>query len=174
MYIRLPSAKHAYGTPEFSAYVPGERRHAPKTTVVRLYRPHDRKVIDEIERVGGPLHDLEVVARLYCEQKDDGSAMPVFAPGEMRRLNVVGMPIFLDKLLEGDFFGEISALRGVPRTANVRAIGDVELLCFDRDHVLDLVRHEPRLAEALERAATQRSENSQAAINDNYELLRRL
>ena len=132
-----------------------------------------------------PHHRKVLLARAAFERRHDGdaivnegeisTALYFIKSGEVEVWTERdGMPIFLDKLLEGDFFGEISALRGVPRTANVRAIGDVELLCFDRDHVLDLVRHEPRLAEALERAATQRSENSQAAINDNYELLRRL
>jgi CRP-like cAMP-binding protein len=141
-----------------------------KSPAFAMLEPHHRKVL---------------LARAAFERKQDGDtivsegdtsgSLYFIKSGEVEVwAERDGMPIFLDKLVEGDFFGEISALHGVPRTANVRAIGDVELLRFNRADVLELVHHEPRLAEALERAATQRKESSQAAIDDNYELLRRL
>ncbi|MBN2361649.1 MAG: cyclic nucleotide-binding domain-containing protein [Deltaproteobacteria bacterium] len=141
-----------------------------KSPAFAMLEPHQRKVL---------------LARATLERKRDGDA--IVSEGEASQgLYFIkagevevwterdGMPIFLNKLLEGDFFGEIGALRGGPRTANVRAIGDVELLRFGRDDLLDMARHEPRLADALERAAVQRSESSQALISENVELLRRL
>lgn len=85
-----------------------------------------------------------------------------------------GMPIFLNKLIEGDFFGEISAIRGVPRTANVRSIGDVELLRIDAADIRSLIADEPRVAQAFERAIEERSEESAQLISEGLEILSRL
>jgi hypothetical protein len=88
--------KHIVGPQSMSASAPGEFRHRGTTTVMRLHRAHDQRAIAAIVKHGGPLRDLEFFARLYCETKDDGTAVPVFAPGEIKRLNVVGLPIYIE------------------------------------------------------------------------------
>ncbi len=42
-----------------------------------------------------------------------------------------GFPVFLDKLRDGEMFGEMSAMNGGPRTASVRAIGDVDVMVLE-------------------------------------------
>ena len=75
---------------------------------------------------------------------------------------------------KGDFFGEISVIRGGDRTASVRTIGDVELLRITSRDLREFMEREPKVAESLERAATERTEESEQLIAEGLDLLRRL
>lgn len=74
---------------------PGDR-HQPHTVIMRLARPHDPYVIQEIERIGGPIQDLEFVSRVYAEKGADGRDNPVFQKGEYKKMAAVGVPIYID------------------------------------------------------------------------------
>lgn len=50
----------------------------------------------------------------------------------------------------GEFFGEIALLHEVPRTATVRALGDVTLLALDRDEFVASVTGNPRSLNAAD------------------------
>ncbi len=52
----------------------------------------------------------------------------------------------LSRLGPGDFFGEIGAFSGRPRTATARAVRDTSLLFFDSDSAVSLLRTSPRFA----------------------------
>ena len=69
--------------------------------------------------------------------------------GRMRRLAV---------LADGDFFGEIALLEGVPRTATVRTRTPCLMLALDRDEFLGLLRLVPDLRARVEEIAEQRRE----------------
>src|SRR3954471_18227086 len=58
----------------------------------------------------------------------------------------VGHEVRLAVLGPGDFFGEISLLDGGPRTATVRADGDVILVSLSRHDFLEFVRRNPSTA----------------------------
>ncbi len=49
--------------------------------------------------------------------------------------NESGIPVFINKLHEGQFFGEMAVLKKTPRTATVFAMGSVEVLAVERDDV---------------------------------------
>jgi CRP-like cAMP-binding protein len=52
---------------------------------------------------------------------------------------------------KGDYFGEVSLLRGNTRNATVQAISDVSALALDKEIFLELVRKEPSVNERLEK-----------------------
>jgi len=84
--------------------------------------------------------------RVVEEGSDDGAlflvklgALEIFTPkGE--RVGKVG---------PNEFFGEVSFLTGVPRTANITATEDTELLRIDRDELTELAAEYPKLLETL-------------------------
>jgi CRP/FNR family cyclic AMP-dependent transcriptional regulator len=57
-----------------------------------------------------------------------------------------GKEVALAELGPGNFFGEISLLDGGPRTATVRAVSAVTLLCLDRDAFVDFLLGHPAAA----------------------------
>lgn len=57
--------------------------------------------------------------------------------------------VFLNKLRSGEFFGEIAALTGQPRSASVRALGPCELLKLDGKDMQELMTLTPEVKEIL-------------------------
>ena len=60
-----------------------------------------------------------------------------------------GRRIILNTLKEGDFFGEMSVLEGLPRSANVEARTDCEILEISRENFFETVRTHPECALAI-------------------------
>ena len=56
----------------------------------------------------------------------------------------------------GDFFGEVAALTGAPRTATVTAVADVDLLVLDRAELDTLLTEVPSVAQRMLEALAQR------------------
>lgn len=76
---------------------------------------------------------------------DQGADFYVVQAGRVavRYPDEVGNEITLAMLGAGDFFGEISLLDGGPRTATVRAEGEVTLLSLSREDFLDFLKRHP-------------------------------
>jgi len=85
---------------------------------------------------------------------DPGDALYIVAAGHVEILEG-DRP--LATLSEGDAFGEMALLSGGPRTATVRAAGEVELLELGRDDFEHLVGSDPVLARAVERLSHDRA-----------------
>lgn len=60
-----------------------------------------------------------------------------------------GQEVGLNFLLPGDYFGELSVIDGLPRTASVVATLDSEVAAVPRDRALDLFHHNPQVVERL-------------------------
>src|SRR5689334_9313511 len=58
----------------------------------------------------------------------------------------MGLEVTIAVLSPGDFFGEVSLLDGGPRTATVRADGDVRLLALSRRDFLEFLKRHPDAA----------------------------
>ncbi len=58
--------------------------------------------------------------------------------------------LFINKLKSGEFFGEIAALTGQPRSASVRALGPCELLALSGRDLQELLHSSPEVKEVLD------------------------
>lgn len=81
---------------------------------------------------------------------ETGSALFVVKHGELEvKARVGGEELVLAVLGQHQFFGEVSFLTGVRRTATVRALTSSELLRIDEAALKDLLRHHPYMREVL-------------------------
>jgi CRP/FNR family transcriptional regulator, cyclic AMP receptor protein len=84
--------------------------------------------------------------RMIVEEGGPGEAMYVVLSGGAR---VTRGGRTVARLVPGDFFGELSALDGGPRTASIVADTPMELLRLYRHTLLRVVEQEPTLAMGL-------------------------
>lgn len=96
------------------------------------------------------------VGEIICREGDSGDAFYIVLEGSVEvrseHLNQI-----LATLYEGEFFGEIAVLTGMPRSATVRALEETTLFVVHRSAVQRLLQAQPQLAEdiAQELAARQ-------------------
>lgn len=125
-----------------------------------------------------PPEILEEVARLMlyaerspgdviCRQGSVGDELFVLGRGEVQIVHEddEGNEQVLNTLHDGEYFGEISFLRRVPRTATVRARTNVELHILRRqdfDQLLERLGSD--ITDALDRTAQERIENTRARL----------
>jgi len=81
---------------------------------------------------------------------DSGSSMFVVHRGSVDvRVDKNGQTRTLKRLHEGDFFGEMALFTGEPRTANVVAAEETEVLEIDHEAMRNLFENNPDLVESL-------------------------
>ncbi|HEY4223428.1 MAG TPA: serine/threonine-protein kinase [Myxococcota bacterium] len=135
--------------PLVSALQPDARRRLLVKSSVHRYTD-EQVIVSEGER---------------CENGSD--AVFFVMGGEVEVYHVEdGFPVFLDKLREGQIFGEMAALRTGTRSASVRAIGDVELLAVDGQALADVLRDAPDVKVLFERAMTARAQDARERIDE--------
>jgi small-conductance mechanosensitive channel len=88
---------------------------------------------------------------------DSGSSMFVVSSGSVDvRVDSNGTSRMLNRLSEGDFFGEMGLFTGEPRTANVIAADETEVLEIGHDAMKGLFETNPDLVEALSHTINER------------------
>jgi cAMP-dependent protein kinase regulator len=89
---------------------------------------------------------------IVITEGEEGSSLYVVVSGEVKvhTKGPKGENLFLAKLGEGDFFGEVSVLTGRPRTATITASQASELLRLDKDKLDLTVAKYPRIREILD------------------------
>jgi cAMP-dependent protein kinase regulator len=86
------------------------------------------------------------------EEGEQGGALFLVKEGTVEvRTTLRGESLVLARLGKHQFFGEVSFLTGVPRTATVHALEPTELLKIEEGELRDLVRHHPFLKDVLSR-----------------------
>lgn len=97
---------------------------------------------------------------------DSGSSMFVVSRGSVDvRVDSNGTSRTLKRLSEGDFFGEMGLFTGEPRTANVVAADETEVLEIGHDAMKGLFETNPDLVEAISHTINERRAGL-AARND--------
>ncbi len=74
--------------------------------------------------------------------------------------------VTLATLTKGAFFGEMSLLTGVPRSATVTSDGGCEVLVISKEALAPLLAQDPQLAERLSAAVTARQAETAATLED--------
>lgn len=121
---------------------------------------------DELDRV---MTGLEVVnlkaGEILFREGDTGEHMYVVVGGELEILKAPDTDdeMILNMIHAGEYIGEMSLITGAPRTASVRARGDVILLSMSRSQLMDLLQRHPQLANDMVGVLSQRLDNTNVA-----------
>jgi ATP-binding cassette subfamily B protein len=132
-------------------------RHRSLHNFLRIHSPFARlpaaalmTMLKDLERV--PIKESELVIR----EGDPAGPMYIVEEGRLRVFNVAdGKRAYRAYLRQGDFFGEMSLFKGVPRTASVEAVSACRLLCLPSDCFAKLLENEPDLRSRLEERIAQ-------------------
>jgi tetratricopeptide (TPR) repeat protein len=90
---------------------------------------------------------------VIIHEGDPGDSMYVITSGEVKvytRSTGKTGNVYLAKLGEGDFFGEVSVLTGKPRTATITASRPTELLRLDKDKLDNALAKHPGIRKVLD------------------------
>lgn len=103
---------------------------------------------------------------LIIFEDDIGNSLFVIKSGRVKisRISPEGSEAILAILGQGDFFGELSVIDGLGRSATVTSIDDVELLMLRRQDFLDLMEKIPKIAIALLKELASRIRKSDSHI----------
>ena len=99
-------------------------------------------------------------------ETDEGSTLYIISKGQVKisRLSESGKEVILAILGEGDFFGEMSLLDGLARSANVITLIESELFVLHRETFLELISSNPKIAIDLLKELALRLRKSDAQI----------
>jgi CRP-like cAMP-binding protein len=86
------------------------------------------------------------------QEGEPGGALFVVKEGSLTvKATIQGELVELATLGQHQFYGEVSFLTGVPRTATVHALEATELLKIEEDELKELLRHHPYMKDVLSR-----------------------
>jgi CRP/FNR family transcriptional regulator, cyclic AMP receptor protein len=102
---------------------------------------------------------------LICREGQEGEEMYIIQKGKVRvSKQFAGKTHVVSVLEKGDFFGEMAIINRIQRTATVTAIGDVELLVFDREGLQNLIARNAKIALTIIDKLCRRLQNAHLKI----------
>jgi CRP-like cAMP-binding protein len=121
---------------------------------------------DELDRIMSELDVVNLEPReILFQEGDTGERMYIVVSGELEILKAPGSDdeLILNRIQAGEYIGEMSLVTGAPRTASVRANGEVMLLSMSRDQLMDLLKRHPHLASDMVTVLSHRLDNTNEA-----------
>jgi len=118
---------------------------------------------DELDRI---MAQLEIVnlksGEILFREGDPGEHMYIVVSGDLEILMAPNTDneLILNRIPQGEYIGEMSLITGAPRTASVRAHGDVVLLSMSRAQLMDLLQDHPQLASTMVHVLSHRLDNT--------------
>jgi tetratricopeptide (TPR) repeat protein len=108
---------------------------------------------------------------VIISEGEAGTSMYIIAAGEVK-VYTRGMggstgSVYLAKLTEGDFFGEVSVLTGKPRTATITAAQRTELLRLDKEKLDNALAKYPGIRRVLDEFYKKRAKHTVEAMIEN-------
>jgi cAMP-dependent protein kinase regulator len=105
---------------------------------------------------------------IIISEGEPGSSMYLISSGEVkvytRGAGGTGGSVYLAKLGEGDFFGEVSVLTGKPRTATITASQPTELLRLDKEKLDNALAKLPGIRKVLDDFYKKRAKHTVEAM----------
>ncbi|MFL6247057.1 MAG: cyclic nucleotide-binding domain-containing protein [Thermoanaerobaculia bacterium] len=154
--VAKPSDAAPAGEPLFS-------RPLPKSPLFEILGDVEREAI--VKEMEVETHDEGSV---IITEGDPGTSMYLIASGEVkvftRGTGAGGGSLYLARLGEGDFFGEVSVLTGKPRTATITASQRTELLRLDKEKLDGLLSKYPGIRKVLDAFYKKRASHTVEAM----------
>lgn len=141
-------------------------RPVPKSPLFEVLGDVERDAI--IKEMEIETHDEGSV---ILNEGDPGTSMYLIASGEVkvftRSTGAAAGSVYLARLGEGDFFGEVSVLTGKPRTATITASQRTELLRLDKEKLDGVLSKHPGIRKVLDDFYKQRAMHTVEAMIDS-------
>ena len=138
-------------------------RPVPKSPLFEVLSVEEREAF--VREVEVETHDEGSV---ILSEGDPGASMYVIASGEVKvYTRGKAGALYLARLGEGDFFGEVSVLTGKPRTATITASQRTELLRLDKAKLDAVLGSHPRLRQVLDDFYKKRAAHTVEAMIDS-------
>jgi len=132
--------------------------------LVPIFSDLPEEVIDQVVMVGNK--KTYTKESVILVEEEVGTALFVIIKGKVKvsRSSADGREVILSILGDSDFFGEMSILDGMNRSATVVALDDTELFIIQRKEFIDLLNKHPEITIALLSELTQRLRNADMKI----------
>ncbi len=110
-------------------------------------------------------------AAFIVREGEDATELFFILAGEVEVSRVEhGVPVFINKLQDGQFFGEMAALQQRPRTASVQAMGVVDVLCIARSDIEAQLAAADDVRALFERAMDRRAAESAERVKETAQV----
>jgi len=113
---------------------------------VKYFHGFSEADIQELIKIG--YKKLMPEGEYVCREDEPGDAFYIILTGNVE-IYVEKINKFLTNLADGTFFGELSLLLGIPRTATVRTTTDTLLFVVDRDGLQTLLQRYKEMADQI-------------------------
>jgi hypothetical protein len=138
-------------------------RPVPKSALFEVLSDVEREAI--VKEMELETHDEGSVV---LNEGDPGTSMYLIASGEVkvytRGTGAGAGSLYLARLGEGDFFGEVSVLSGKPRTATITASQRTELLRLDKSKLDGVLSKHPGIRKVLDEFYRKRAAHTVEAM----------
>jgi CRP-like cAMP-binding protein len=103
---------------------------------------------------------------IICQEGTAGDVMYIIQSGTAEVFKKINNEVVkLTMLSKGDFFGEISLMLSIPRTASIKALENSQVQALDKNEFLEKMRKEPAFLEKLLYSQSQRLIESHNVIS---------
>jgi cAMP-dependent protein kinase regulator len=139
-------------------------RKVPKSALFEVLTEEERDAL---------VREMEIETHnegdVIISEGDRGSSMYLIASGEVKvyTRGSAGAAVYLAKLGEGDFFGEVSVLTGKPRTATITAAQRTEILRLDKSKLDTALAQFPGIRKVLDDFYKRRAKHTVEAMIEN-------
>ena len=143
---QVASSSPAVEEPVAGRSEPLFERSVPKSPLFEVLENEEREAL--IKEMELETHDEGSV---IISEGEPGTSMYVITSGEVKvYTRGTKGSVYLAKLGEGEFFGEVSVLTGKPRTATITASRRTELLRLDKEKLDNALGRHPRIRSVLD------------------------